>query len=117
MSARMPMCIGGAMLAPVSSDILKIAQGWRETFFKLGTDVQRSHAQRLQVLARGVDLSNCKQSHGTEGSCSRPCLGEVTQNKRDCCVQGLRLELELEVNCSAKVRCVSQLLARENYPQ
>ena len=104
------------MLAPVSSDILKIAQGWRETFFKLGTDVQRSHAQCLQVLARGVDLSNGKQSHSIEG-CLRPCLGEITQNKRDCCVQGLRLELELEVNCSAKVRCVSQLLARENYPQ
>ena len=61
-------------------------------------DVQRSHAQCLQVLARGVDLSNGKQSHSIEG-CLRPCLGEITQNKRDCCVQGLRLELELEVHC------------------
>jgi hypothetical protein len=90
-------------MAPVSSYVLKVAQGWRESLFKLGADVQRSHTQRLEVLARGVDLIHLNQ-YGFGVHLQSSYLREIAQNQGDGCVKGLRFELELEVNCNM-MRC------------
>jgi hypothetical protein len=96
--------------APVSSDVLEVTQGRWEALFELGADIQSSHAQSLKVLAGRVDLQHVtchtRLDHHAAmvigGRERRSHLGEVAQDERDCSVEGLGLEFELEVNCTAR---------------